>query len=96
MNSIEYDLANLGTTPAQVADNLTSLGIKGRRCKSRACPIFNYLESQGHCPLDVRTDIILYMEKGRHCPQIYELSLVIAQFIQQFDLREYPHLESKS
>jgi hypothetical protein len=92
MNSIIKDMYALGDTYQKVADTLTSLGIKGRRNQPDSCPIYNYLQRQGHKEVMFVYPDKVALEDGYHH---FTTSAVFA-FICRFDEKQFPQLEDNS
>jgi hypothetical protein len=86
------DLDALGSTPTEVAENLLRLDCKGRKYRSRSCPVANYLKLKGYSYPSVidETDPTIYvdLEKYPICP-----TAPVATFIRAFDRGLYPDLE---
>jgi hypothetical protein len=102
-------LKELGTTKADIIQNLVRLGIKGKRQSARSCPIANYLSSKEVMQyVSVHgNDLSLKIDDAspnvrwsQHClmRHQYDFSsypelLPIANFIISFDQGEIPILD---
>jgi hypothetical protein len=97
-------LLKLGRTKEEVAQNLSSLGIKGIQSISASCPISNYLsrELKGIIATELSNcnniKIIHYLNEDKCDFDEYELPSnfeQIATFVYAFDAGDFPELIEK-
>jgi hypothetical protein len=85
-------LADLGDTPADIADALHELGITGTRAHKGHCPLAHYL--QNHIPYAsvlTREAYVCENDTGVGA-DAFELTTAQTAFIQRFDQGEYHEL----
>ena len=83
----------LGKTSDEVAASLTEKGIKGQEGVGCACPIYNYLVSEGVAVREIDGErAVIEPEWIGEMPVLVDLSDPVANFIYFFDQGHWPGL----
>lgn len=95
VNNVFSVLRALGNNATEVANSLKVRKIKGEKRAAEACPIRNYLASEGFST-NVSSENI-EIRDASHNPSLISITTpnIIADFIDEFDRGWYPDLEEE-
>lgn len=87
-------LAGLGSTPAQIAENLAAQGVTGTVNRPCGCPISTFLAAHGAVePMVTKTYICVRADDSRiPVPYWVDLPAAVRDFITLFDQGVFPQL----